>query len=76
MYYIYIYYIIYINKAMFAKPETDPPSRIAAGYFTNYFSVGMDAATAFEVAKVRSSRFGRCCFRSLAKGPPGAKRIC
>lgn len=33
------------------------------GYFTNYFSVGMDAATAFEVAKVRSSRFGRCCFR-------------
>eukprot|EP00434_Breviolum_minutum_P028527 symbB.v1.2.025235.t1/scaffold2370.1/size80994/3 len=33
------------------------------GYFTNYFSVGMDAATAYEVAKVRSSRLGRCCFR-------------
>lgn len=36
------------------------------GYFTNYFSVGMDAATAYEVAKVRSSRLGRCCFRVLA----------
>ena len=36
------------------------------GYFTNYFSVGMDAATAYEVAKVRSSRVGRCCFRVLA----------
>lgn len=33
------------------------------GYFTNYFSVGMDAATAYEVAKVRSSRVGGCCFR-------------
>lgn len=39
------------------------------GYFTNYFSVGMDAATAFEVAKVRSSRFGQCCFRTRCIPP-------
>lgn len=33
------------------------------GYFTNYFSVGMDAHTAYEVGRVRSSGFGKCCFR-------------
>ena len=39
------------------------------GYFTNYFSVGMDAHTAYEVGRVRSSGFGKCCFRMRCVPP-------
>jgi len=33
------------------------------GYFTNYFSVGMDARTTYEVGKARQGRLGRACFQ-------------
>ena len=39
------------------------------GYFTNYFSVGMDAHTAYEVGRVRSSALGKCCFRTRCCPP-------
>ncbi|CAJ1349332.1 unnamed protein product, partial [Effrenium voratum] len=39
------------------------------GYFTNYFSVGMDACTSYEVGRVRSSPVGRCCFRLRCMPP-------
>jgi len=39
------------------------------GYFTNYFSVGMDAHTAYEVGRVRSSPLGKCCFRTRCCSP-------
>lgn len=33
------------------------------GYFTNYFSVGMDAQTTHEVARARHTGLGKFCFR-------------
>eukprot|EP00930_Biecheleria_cincta_P082939 TRINITY_DN72575_c0_g1_i1.p1 TRINITY_DN72575_c0_g1~~TRINITY_DN72575_c0_g1_i1.p1 ORF type:complete len:829 (-),score=62.65 TRINITY_DN72575_c0_g1_i1:331-2451(-) len=33
------------------------------GYFTNYFSVGMDAQTTHEVARARHTGMGKFCFR-------------
>eukprot|EP00930_Biecheleria_cincta_P044088 TRINITY_DN30249_c0_g1_i1.p1 TRINITY_DN30249_c0_g1~~TRINITY_DN30249_c0_g1_i1.p1 ORF type:complete len:648 (-),score=68.10 TRINITY_DN30249_c0_g1_i1:59-2002(-) len=39
------------------------------GYFTNYFSVGMDAHTTYGVARARDTGIGRCCFRSRCPRP-------
>lgn len=39
------------------------------GYFTNYFSVGMDAMTAYEVGRTRKGRLGKCCFRTRCIKP-------
>eukprot|EP00930_Biecheleria_cincta_P023273 TRINITY_DN16845_c0_g1_i2.p1 TRINITY_DN16845_c0_g1~~TRINITY_DN16845_c0_g1_i2.p1 ORF type:complete len:482 (-),score=64.05 TRINITY_DN16845_c0_g1_i2:128-1501(-) len=39
------------------------------GYFTNYFSVGMDAETAYEVGRSRKGVIGKCCFRSRCIRP-------
>lgn len=59
------------------KPTSFLPPALAAtspipqfvGYFTNYFSVGMDAKTALDVSEARRRQLGKCCFRMRCPKP-------
>eukprot|EP00930_Biecheleria_cincta_P087905 TRINITY_DN77145_c0_g1_i1.p1 TRINITY_DN77145_c0_g1~~TRINITY_DN77145_c0_g1_i1.p1 ORF type:complete len:711 (+),score=87.05 TRINITY_DN77145_c0_g1_i1:156-2135(+) len=55
----------------FLPPALEATSTIPqfVGYFTNYFSIGMDAKTTFEVGEARSGKLGKCCFRNRCRKP-------
>lgn len=44
-------------------PALSHPQITAVGYFTNYFSVGLDAQTAYGVGQARATSLGKGCFQ-------------
>ncbi|CAK9064163.1 Diacylglycerol kinase (DAG kinase), partial [Durusdinium trenchii] len=52
-----------VKENSFLPPALRHDPIEAEGYFTNYFSVGLDAQTAYDVAKARDTRLGRFCFQ-------------
>jgi len=52
-----------VKQNSLLPPALQHPRILAEGYFTNYFSVGLDAKTAYDVATARDTWLGKRCFQ-------------